>query len=343
MEGCSSGKNLNKSQVCSGFPWRKHPKLWSGSFSSTTEEQSDIHGNIKADGTSWMRRRPWWAPVGCFWTPHSWVRLLRAFPGKLWHLHMRRACGHQCRTVLPMNSYSPITLGALCLFLKAARSLSKHPLCRGPPHPETPPAPGWMRLQPQQRSGSRMTGTRGMCWASLEQTVAALTMPRQRRNIFQIFPLYVMFLLWSARAFSCSSAPSEYSVIWSDPWSWCIRAHAWLWPRVPLPLHLFFFAFLGLFWSSPRKALQRISGPKGWPHHGPQPQKEGSTGLSPIRIEILACTADNKFLVSLIFCILQREQDWADWIYSKGESNACAVLVHQCLALNPPNNYVCLL
>lgn len=96
--------------------------------------------------------------------------------------------------------------------------------------------------------------------------------------------------------------------------------------------------------SKASRSLLRTACPKVWPHHKAQPQKEDSIGLSPIRVEILACTADKKFLASHIFCILQREQDWVDRICSKGESSACAVLfkAQQCLALNPPNNNISL-
>lgn len=162
---------------------------------------------------------------------------------------------------------------------------------------------GW-GLQPQRRSGNEMNGARGMCWAALGETLAAITTSRQWRNIFQIFSLCVIFLSQAVRAFSYSSAPSMRLVSLVTLCHTAYSSHVFL-----HPLHLF-LPFLGYLWPSPRKSLWsirsllKIAGPQVW--HRCKRTTRGrlqtySRGQSPIRIQLLAYIADNKVLMYLMY------------------------------------------
>lgn len=287
-----------------------------------------------------LMRRSWWTP-GHFWTqPQSEVRLLWAFPVQLLRSPQMEIAWPPALNYFRYEKLSlyaqlsPVAVCAHCLLppctdLRTARSFSltcpsAHPARGWHPNLRCLLLPDGWGFQPQQRSGSEMNGTRGMCWAVLEETLAAITTQRQRRNIFQvIFSVCHLSLPDSQGIFLLFCTIYQFGV------SSHTLPHGLLWSCPPLPFTPFFclsWAISGLHWgnlSEASRSLLKIAGPQMWHHCKTQPHKEGSrlTQGSPIWIQLLAYTADNKFLMYLILCTLQSEQVWVDWICSKGESS----------------------
>lgn len=272
MEVCSSRRATINHMHTVAFLGGNTPKQWSRPFSTTIYVCGDTNGNVEAGGlgSSPLMRRSWWTP-GHFWTqPQSEIRLLWAFPVQLLRSPQMEIAWSpvlnyfRYEKLSPCAQLSPVAVCAHCLLppcctdLRTARSFSltcpsAHPARGWHPNLRCLLLPNGWGFQPQQRSRSEMNGTRGMCWAVLKETLAAITTQRQRRNIFQvIFSVCHLSLPDSQGIFLFFCTIYEFGV------SSHTLPHGLLWSSLPLPFIPFFLPFLSYLWPSLRESLWSI-------------------------------------------------------------------------------------